>query len=515
MIYKLGERVKGGGELGGGGGMGGGVKGVKEGGSNFYNEGDELVWGGGVIYKLKGGWEGFVPGAPTALLLIVTPLFKKGSRAKPENYRPVSLTSILGKMLESIVKDQIVKHLESNNLIHSSQHGFTKGRSCLTNLLEFMEIVTKELDEGNAVDLVYLDFAKAFDKVPYERLFKKLEAHGIGGFVLDWVKNWLSCRRQKVGINKEYSNWKWVTSGVPQGSVLGPILFIIYINDLDCNLVSKIKKFADDTKLCKRISCSEDVENLRKDLQRLDEWCSDWQMQFNVEKCSVIHMGKRNEKNNYNLGNQKLKKSIKERDLGVIVDSGGKFSEQCSTAARNANTILGMIRRCITYKSKSIITRLYKALVRPKLEFCVQAWRPFLRKDIDSMEKIQHRATKMINECKGLKYEDRLLVTGLVTLEERRNRGDMIEVFKMIKGIDRVSYEDFFKIDTTGKTRGHKYKLVKSRSRLEIRRNFFSQRIVNTWNRLPAEVVEAESVNCFKNRYDKFLGGDSKRSVNK
>src|SRR3989441_13330468 len=145
----------------------------------------------------------------------VAPLHKKGSREKPENYRPVSLTSIVGKIFESIIKDSIVAHLDQYNLIVRNQHGFTRGKSCLTNLLDFFEIVTKELDKGNDVDLIYLDFSKAFDKVPYERLFKKLRFHGICGSILNWVKNWLSKRRQRVGIDGEYSEWADVTSGVP------------------------------------------------------------------------------------------------------------------------------------------------------------------------------------------------------------------------------------------------------------------------------------------------------------
>jgi hypothetical protein len=192
-------------------------------------------------------------------------------------------------------------------------------------------------------------------------------------------------------------------------------------------------------------------------------------MQFNVDKCAVIHMGRQNQQLEYNLGNCKLKKVTVERDLGVIMDNSGKFSEQCRTVVKSANCTLGLIRRNITCKSKNIKVRLYKALVRPKLEFCVQAWRPFLRKDIENLERIQHRATKMIEECKGLSYENRLKITGLTTLEDRRNRGDMIEVFKIIRGIDNIECNKFFKFAATSRTRGHKYKLAKDRSRLDVR----------------------------------------------
>ena len=165
----------------------------------------------------------------------------------------MSLTSIVGIFLEGIIKGSIVSHLDQYNRIDRSQHGFTKGKSCLTNLLDFFEVVTKDLDEGNSVDLIYLDFLKAFDKVPYERLFKKLVSHGIGGSIFNWVRNWLSKRRQRVCIDGEYSEWAEVTSGGPHGSVLRPVLFIIYINDLDKNIISKIDKFADDSKLGKSV----------------------------------------------------------------------------------------------------------------------------------------------------------------------------------------------------------------------------------------------------------------------
>mgnify|MGYP003529753736 FL=1 len=435
----------------------------------------------------------------------VAPLHKKGSMLKSGNYRPVSLTSVIGKLLESIVKDSLIKHLDKYKLIHNSQHGFTSGKSCLTNLLEFFEEVTKALDNGEAVDLVYLDFAKAFDKVPHCRLVKKLEAHGLGGNVLNWIKGWLSNRRQKVCIDGESSGWVRVTSGVPQGSVLGPVLFLIYINDIDANLTSTIGKFADDTKMCKSVSSAEGVQKLREDLVKLGNWAKDWQMSFNTDKCSVIHLGNENLKHKYSLCGSVLRDSTKERDLGIIVDSSLKFSEQCNAAIKNANSTLGLIRRTIKCKSQNIITKLYKALVRPKLEYCVQAWRPYLKTNIENMEKVQHRATKMIEECKTFKYEDRLVQTGLTTLEERRTRGDLIEVFKMIKGLNKADYRRFFTIVHNSRTRGHRFKIVKNRSRLDIRKHFFSQRVVNEWNALPEIVVESESVNGFKNSYDKYF----------
>jgi len=223
-----------------------------------------------------------------------------------------------------------------------------------------------------------------------------LRSHGIGGTVLNWVQNWLYDRKQKVRLNQNLSDSTVVTSGVPQGSVLGPILFIIYINDLDCELISKIGKFADDTKMCKSVNNIADMKELQDDLNKLEDWSKDWQMQFNVDKCVVVHMGKKNQQHNYRLGNHNLKKASEERDLGVIMGNSGKFSEQCSAVMKSANCTLGMIKRHITCKSKNIIIRLYKALVRPKIEYCVQPWRPFLKKDIEKLERIQHGATKMI-----------------------------------------------------------------------------------------------------------------------
>ena len=178
----------------------------------------------------------------------IMPLFKKGLRNKPENYRPVSLTSVVCKLLETLIRDHMVEFLVKHKLINTSQHGFLKARSCLTNLLCFFEEITKWVDDGSPVDIVYLDFQKAFDKVPHQKLLLKLKAHGRGNDVINWIEKWLTHRKQRVIVDGEISNWKSVLSGVPQGSVLGPILFLIYINDLEDDISSKVLTFADKGK---------------------------------------------------------------------------------------------------------------------------------------------------------------------------------------------------------------------------------------------------------------------------
>src|SRR5260221_11311077 len=190
-------------------------------------------------------------------------IFKKGTKQDPGNYRPISLTSQICKLLESIIKDNIINHLNKNNLINSSQHGFTERKSCLTNLLEFLDSVTNCVDQGHPVDVIYLDLQKAFDKVPHERLLLKLKAHGITGEIAIWIRAWLRDRQQRVVLNNEKSDYRAVKSGVPQGSILGPLMFLVYINDLDEGILSKVLKFADDAKLVAKIASDEDIAKLR------------------------------------------------------------------------------------------------------------------------------------------------------------------------------------------------------------------------------------------------------------
>ena len=435
----------------------------------------------------------------------IIPLFKKGSRNKSENYRPVSLTSVICKLLERLIKDHMVDFLVKHKLLNSSQHGFLKARSCLTNMLCFLEEITKWIDVGSPVDIIYLDFQKAFDKVPHQRLLLKLKAHGIGDSITDWIEQWLTDRRQRVVVDGEVSNWKSVLSGVPQGSVLGPILFLIYINDLDESITSNVLKFADDTKLFRKVNTDGDKQHLQNDLDRLVKWSEKWQMLFNFGKCKCLHTGHGNLNVNYKMGATVLGTTVKEKDLGVTISADMKVSEQCGIAASKGNQILGLIRRNITYKGKKLIIPLYKAIVRPHLEYCIQAWRPYRKKDIDTLERIQRRATKMIPELRDLSYEERLKECGLTTLETRRLRGDQIEVFKILNGYENIDRNMFFSLKKDSRTRGHEVKLVKDQCRLDIRKHSFSQRTINEWNKLSTHCVTASSVNMFKNKVDTYI----------
>ena len=379
------------------------------------------------------------------------------------------------KLLERLIKDHLVDFLVKNKLINPSQPGFLKARSCLTNMLCFLEDVSKWLDEGSPVDIIYLDLKKACDKVPHQRLLLKLKAHGIGNGMINWIEKWLIDRRQRVVVDGEVSNWKAVLSGVPQGSILGPILSLIYINDLDDDITSKVLKFADDTKMFRKIKSDAHRQHLQDDLNKLIEWSEKWQMLFNFGKCKCLHTGHGNEDAQYTMGDTVLNTTLKEKDLGLTISADMKVSEQC-----------GIAEYCI-------------------LEYCIQAWRPYRKKDIDMLERVQRRATKMIPKLRNISYEMRLKECGLTTPETRRLRGDQIEVFKILNGYENIDRNIFFTVKEERRTRGHGVTLAKKQCRLDIRKFSFSQRTVNEWNRLSADCVGANSVNIFKNKIDIYI----------
>jgi len=293
----------------------------------------------------------------------VTPIFKIGNRNLPENYRPVSLTSQLSKVMESIIRDIIISHLDRHKLI-DTQHGFRKGRSCTTNILEFLDMVINVISQKGSVDVIFLDFAKTFDKVPHRCLLAKLQAHGIDGQVVRWVASWqVKGRKQRVCLDGYSSTWADVLSGIPQGSVLGPLLFPIFINDIEDGIMRVVLKFADDVKIFRKVTNTADGLQLQQDLNRLCDWADKWQMEFNVAKCKTMHVGTGNIKHDYSMKGRHFDVVATERDLGVIISSKLKVAEHCYEAYKKANTMLGLLKRTVKYRNPEMMVQLYKSLL--------------------------------------------------------------------------------------------------------------------------------------------------------
>ena len=448
----------------------------------------------------------------------VSALFKKGSKTVPENYRPVSLTAVLCKTLESIIRDHIIDHMTRNKLFSPKQFGFIAGRSTTLQLLHVLNLWTEILDQGGSLDAVYCDFMKAFDKVPHRRLVHKIEKYGITGSILGWISSFLSNRTQCVNINQTYSKKAEVSSGIPQGSVLGPILFVLYINDLP-EVVSEgtwIYLFADDTKIFREIKSFDDKIILQNDVEELVKWSAKWLLKFHPDKCVYMSIGNPNKfiipqslfETPYNMECQPLKYSECEKDLGVHVDHDLKFDKHINSKINTANRIMGIVKRTFVFLEPYTFCAIFKGLIRPHLEYAAPVWSPYTVKLKESIERVQRRATKVVPGLSHLSYPERLRALNLPTLAYRRARGDMITVYKLLNregdGYD-ASLPSLLTMSHTNNLRGNDRKLYNTnRVHKDIGKFAFHNRVTKIWNSLPNHVVNSKDTISFEISLDKF-----------
>ncbi len=426
----------------------------------------------------------------------IVPIYKKkGNPSSCSFYRPVSLTSSAGKNQEKMIRDPLANHMKP--FWHSGQHGFLRGRSTVTQMLECLNDWTKAVDSGHFVDILYIDIAKAFDSVSHIKLIAKLQRYGVQGLLLDWIKAFLNRRRQRVKVDGELSDWLPVGSGVPQGSVLGPLLFLVYINDLPLVVNSaKVKIFADDLKIYIAFLRNDTTLPLQIDIQSVVEWTDEYQLRIAFEKSLVLHLGFCNPRTQYFAGQTEIQSVNSIRDLGVIIQHDLKFHEHCAKVVRSSSIMANLIFRTFYNRNPNFLLKMFKTFVRPRLEYATQVWSPGYKMDIDLVESVQRKFTKRISGFYNIPYCDRLAQLKLDPLEYRRLVFDIVMVYKILYGLVDIDCTQFFTL-SKGITRGNSLKLFKSHVRHDVSKFFFANRVVDIWNSLPDAVVLQPSQKLF------------------
>ena len=442
----------------------------------------------------------------------VVPIHKTGSKAIMANYRPVALTPIMCKVFEKILCAIIMAFLTLHNLISEQQHGFVRGRSCQTNILLCLEKWTEIVDNGNSVDVAYFDYAKAFDKVSHRLLLIKLKGYGIDGRLLAWLTNYLKDRRQRVVVGDAKSTWLEVVSGTTQGTVLGFLLFLMFINDLPekCgpDNEAQVMILADDTKTFQEIHKEEglqasDQKALQERINYISDWADEWKMEINPSKSKIMHVGKENPGLPYFINGNEIAMVEVEKDIGFWISNDLSTATHVLKARNKALAEIARIKRNFSYIDKRAFCVLYNQRVRPHLDYGMAACPPNSSADSKLLEAVQSKATAMVYGIRHENADARRKMLGLMSLEQRRERGDLIEVFKILKGLTRIDPAKFWEVrDARNGARLVKELAINGRKQ---RQSFFSYRIIQKWNLLPIELKTAPSLACFKTRLDERI----------
>ena len=483
----------------------------------------------------------------------VVPVHKKNSKASVENYRPISLTCLIMKFFERVIRDELMN--KCKDLIKESQHGFLPSRSCTTQLITFTDSLAISLNNNYRVDVVYFDFAKAFDSVNHDIILKKLKHEfKIDGILLKFLVDYLKDRQQRVVIGGCQSQLKSVLSGVPQGSILGPLLFVLFINDM-CTVINddtNIALYADDTKIWRAIHTWNDHIVLQNDIDALHEWSIRNKMRFHSEKCKVMSVTPlgRDPGNPmssifpfqnfiYSLNGIELQFVDSEKDLGVLVTSRLNWNEQCEALCLKASMRLGLLKRTLFFtKCPRQKRAFYLALVRSQFEHCVQVWHPSTATMLEKFERIQRRAIKWIlseldHHYNDVEYLARLRDLDLLPLQYRFMLSDLLIFFKIyynssciklpaylqpVTDVDRnrlrtcIRPPSYFEnitttnLDVLRSTRYDKLSLkCTADPRASALKNSFFFRTCQLWNTIPVDIRSSNSLDDFKTKLQNYF----------
>jgi len=443
---------------------------------------------------------GYLP--PVWLSAFISPAFKKGDPTDPNNYRPIALTCTACKIMESVIKEQLLNFLLCKQLISKKQHAFISRHSTATNLLECTHDWLISLSKHACVDVIYIDFSRAFDSIVYSKLLAKLTVYGIDGKLLDWFGAFLHGRVQSVVIDNCFSCIAPVISGVPQGSVLGAVLFLIFINDIEsiCCTDTSLQLFADDLKLYSTVTVSNCSQSLQQSLINLEAWSADWQLSINIAKCAVLRIGSKCSQNSsYVINTTPLACTESISDLGVEVDGSLSYSTHIAKVVAKATQRVGILFRGFVSRDLGMMRMAYISYIRPLLEYNSVVWNPYQVNLISRIEKVQRRFTKFIPVLHNLSYSERLATINLEPLELRRLRSDLIMYYKILHGISAIDSSSHFNYyQPVASSRTASPKLIKS---IKGNNNFlysFFNRTVDCWNTLPHELRLCDSLPVFK-----------------
>lgn len=435
----------------------------------------------------------------------VKPLFKKGSRESVSNYRPISLTCSISKVMERICVQQITYYLEKHGLLSKKQFGFRKNRSTNAQLIECHMNWCKHASSDFVIDCIYFDFKKAFDTINHDLLFKKLDAIGIRGNALGWIIEFLKNRKQSIMIGSKRSSPRVVNCGVPQGSCLGPLLFNIFIDNIPDNLPEDVyyALYADDLKISYHFNYASTTAAtiFQKAIDTVTAWSASWGLQISTEKTQILHIGKRNPRHTYTAHGCVLKPTDSAKDLGILMSNNLLFRDHLKQIVQQTLYSINDFFRTYKTRNPTLLITAYTTYFRCKLEYCTELWNPTDVASVNLIESIQRYYTRRVCQRIGrnFSYPERLLFFNLQSLENRRFLNDVTYIHKVIHSKTTLDYHGLFAIIPTRTRSSHEFRIVPSFDHTGRTSTFLSRTFV-IWNSLPHDLVSINDPSVFKSQ---------------